>query len=65
MRFLEKCKKLGVVMELLIEIEELRQVMNRLALLYGIQHRKVIEISQKLDMLLNEYYKGCLRLPTI
>jgi hypothetical protein len=44
-------------MELLVQIELLRQVMCDLGLMLGINHPDVLLISQKLDLLINEYYK--------
>ena len=43
--------------KLVIQIEELRQEMHQLALIYGLNHPKVLEISQKLDNLLNDYMR--------
>lgn len=48
-------------MDLLTRIEELREEMHSLALIYGIDHPKVIEVSQKLDVLVNGYYRLCRR----
>jgi hypothetical protein len=45
------------VQKLVIQIEELRQEMHYLALLYGLNHPKVLEISQRLDNLLNDYMR--------
>jgi hypothetical protein len=47
----------GSMNKLLIKIELLRHVMQSLGLRKGIDHPDVLLISQKLDMLINEYYK--------
>lgn len=49
--------KLLTPMELLVHIELLRQTMCDLGVLKGLNHPDVLAISQKLDMLIAEYYK--------
>ena len=48
---------------ILTEIELLRYVMEKLGLDKGIDNPDVIVLSQKLDRLLNKYYKACHRKP--
>lgn len=43
--------------ELLIQIELLRHIMHELGLEKGINHPDVLNISQQLDVLINEYYR--------
>ncbi|MEG6617557.1 aspartyl-phosphate phosphatase Spo0E family protein [Peptococcaceae bacterium 1198_IL3148] len=43
--------------QLLIKIEKMRSEMHQLANEKGIAHKDVVEVSQLLDNLLNEYYK--------
>lgn len=43
--------------ELLIKIELLRDEMYDLGLMKGIGHHDVLLISQKLDLLINEFYE--------
>ncbi|MEG6615414.1 aspartyl-phosphate phosphatase Spo0E family protein [Peptococcaceae bacterium 1198_IL3148] len=43
--------------QLLIKIEESRRKMHRLAEEKGFGHEDVVQVSQQLDALLNEYYK--------
>ncbi|WP_207857604.1 aspartyl-phosphate phosphatase Spo0E family protein [Lucifera butyrica] len=39
------------------KIEEARQLLNNLALLYGCLHPEVLKISQDLDKLIFQYHK--------
>ena len=48
---------------ILAEIELLRHVMEKLGLDKGMDNPDVIALSQKLDRLLNEYYRACHRQP--
>ncbi len=40
---------------LLREIERLRELMHKMALHKGVSHPEVLQISQQLDQILNEY----------
>jgi small nuclear ribonucleoprotein (snRNP)-like protein len=44
---------------LLIRIEELRTKLNKFDQTHNLIDSKVIEISQQLDHLLNQYYRIC------
>jgi hypothetical protein len=46
-----------VVDELSVTIEYLRSKMHELALARGISHPLVVEVSEKLDRLLNKFYR--------
>lgn len=50
-------KQADTAMKLSERIEALRQIMHELGILHGIRHPKVLEVSQQLDVLINEYYK--------
>lgn len=43
--------------QLLIKIEKLRSEMHQLAAEKGLNHIEVVQVSQQLDNLLNEYYE--------
>lgn len=43
--------------QLLLEIEKSRSEMHRVAAEKGFHHKEVLQISQRLDNLLNQYYK--------
>jgi len=43
--------------ELMLQIENVRREMERLASTKGIHEPKVIAVSQMLDRLINDYYK--------
>lgn len=45
--------------DLLDEIEQLRIEMSKIALQKGPDHHETLEISQKLDQLLNKYDRAC------
>ena len=45
------------IAQLLLEIEKLRGEMHRVAAEKGFRHEEVLQISQQLDSLLNQYYK--------
>lgn len=47
----------GAKMKLMEQIELTRIILHETSLLYGIGHVKVLEVSQELDVLINEFYK--------
>lgn len=44
---------------LLIRIEELRKMLNKFGQTHSLIDSEVIELSRRLDRLLNQYYKIC------
>lgn len=51
-------QKLRRKKDLCEEIEELREVLNKVVSTYEYPHEDILIVSQKLDKLINEYYRS-------